>query len=171
MNWDAIGAIGQATSALALLFVWIQLRHARQEMQRSISTQRAEAIRSSMQLVTQPSVLRAELKAHGALGGPSVPFVEALMKQAGASEEEAHILFFYYGLVWQTLEPTIRSRDQADPGDRAAMDMDLRVMYQVRPVSRLWFETMKITLNPNSVRYVERVLASNFLDSLRRDRP
>jgi hypothetical protein len=31
--------------------------------------------------------------------------------------------------------------------------------YQVRPISRLWYEATKDTLNPDSVRYVDRVLA------------
>ena len=36
--WDAIGAIGQAVSALALVFVLVQMRHAREEMRRSVTS-------------------------------------------------------------------------------------------------------------------------------------
>ena len=37
MNWDAIGAIGQAVSALALIVVIVQVGHARAEFARSVS--------------------------------------------------------------------------------------------------------------------------------------
>src|SRR5690349_5323343 len=36
MNWDAIAAVGQSLSALALVAVFIQVRQARHEMHRSI---------------------------------------------------------------------------------------------------------------------------------------
>ena len=50
MNWDAIGAIGQAVSALALVIVIVQVRHPRAEARRSVRHSRLDAAR---QLVTQ----------------------------------------------------------------------------------------------------------------------
>jgi hypothetical protein len=45
MNWDAIGAIGQAISALALAVVIVQLRYARADSRRAISEGRTSASR------------------------------------------------------------------------------------------------------------------------------
>jgi hypothetical protein len=158
MNWEALGAIGEALSALGLFFVLVQVRYARSEMQRSIALTRAEGLRSSMQVALEPRVLAAEIKADNLLGNPTLPFVTALVER-GLTEEEAHILFFSWGIVWQGIEPIIRSIDEALPSDRIANDLNVRYFYQIRPISRLWYETTKGSLNPDSVRYVDSVLA------------
>jgi hypothetical protein len=49
MNWEAIGAVGQVVSALALVIVIIQVRHARQEMQRAaVLTRSAQSPRTAL---------------------------------------------------------------------------------------------------------------------------
>jgi hypothetical protein len=56
MTWDAIGAIGQAASALALVFVMLQIRHARADSRRALSQSRAEAARQTNSLLVDEKI-------------------------------------------------------------------------------------------------------------------
>ena len=159
MSWDAIGAVSEAFSALGLFLVLVQVRHAGAEMRRSISQSRSDAIRSSMALAMEPRVLSAEVKATAALGGHRPQFVQGLIQQTGLTEEEAQLLFYQWAIAWQANEQIIHSLNEATPGTRTAEDNAIRLFYQMRPVSRLWYQCMKATLNPDAVHYVDSVLA------------
>jgi len=77
MNWEAIGAIGQAVSALALIVVIVQVRHARAETRRSMSQGRAAAVRElCMHRSGNEHLNTANRKAFVALGGQDRPFAK-----------------------------------------------------------------------------------------------
>ena len=69
MNWDAIAAIGQAVSALALVFVLLQVRDARADMRRSLLDSLSNTLISGAPLLIDARALSATMKAHTALGG------------------------------------------------------------------------------------------------------
>src|SRR5262245_48751331 len=79
MSWEAISAIGQAMSALALFGVFIQLSYARAEARRSVLDAMSNSIISVQAMSLDPRYLNASMKAHAALGGDRHPFVSALM--------------------------------------------------------------------------------------------
>src|SRR5262245_17692248 len=57
MNWDAVAAMGQAVSAFALVFVLVQVRHAREEMQLSARLTRLQGAREwQMMVATSPDL-------------------------------------------------------------------------------------------------------------------
>jgi hypothetical protein len=45
------------------------------------------------------------------------------------------------------------------PGERAEFDGGVRFAYGTVPWNRLWYETMKPRLNPDTVRYIDNLLA------------
>ena len=97
MNWDAIAAVGQAVSALTLVLVFMQLRHAREEMQRSVVRMRLEGARDmDLTFGTHPelasALARANEAAHGGVQRP--PFVQYLLS-LGLTAQEARQLFGY----------------------------------------------------------------------------
>src|SRR5512147_1385410 len=90
MNWDAIGAIGQAVSAFALIIVIVQVRHARSESRRALSQGRGEAVRELMRTrVTDPKLNGLYGKANVAFGGKPPPFLAVLIERGGMTLEEA----------------------------------------------------------------------------------
>ena len=159
MNWDAIGALGEAFSALGFFFVLVRVRHARVDMRRSVLDAMSDSITSQGMMTLDARVLGAITKAHAALGGKQPPFVTALIEQAGLTEEEARLIALQQQAGWQTFARALRHIDALSPGDRAAIDANLHQTYANSPVSRLWYQHAKATSSPSNVRYVDGVLA------------
>jgi hypothetical protein len=160
MIWDAIAAIGQAFSALALFFLLVQVRHARTDMRRSVLDSMASAINTSVPLGCDARILSASAKANKALGAEPGPFVKALMEQTGLTEEEALLVNSQCVTQWYAVVPTIRCRDSLTPGDRISLELNLRRVFGTSPVGRLWYEKRaKAGMNPDDRPYLDKVLA------------
>lgn len=161
MNWDAVAAIGQAISALALFGVFIQLSHARAEARRSVLDSMSNSVISVATMSADPRYLGASMKAHAALGGERHPFVSALMEGAALSEEEANLLLIREGANWHSMAQAIRNVDSLKRDDIAALEVNLRRLYAKSPVGRLWYHHAKggVVANPYVMRYVDSVLA------------
>ena len=72
--WDAIAAVAQAISALALVIVIVQVRHARQEVRRSAGQLRAQALGELYRTrATDDRLMAMRVKAESALGSSLVP--------------------------------------------------------------------------------------------------
>ena len=159
MNWDAIGAIGQALSALALIIVIVQVRHARAETRRSISHGRSAAVRELAMHRSDNELLNtANLKANLALGGEP----QALLKQlsdAGLTNEEVGAVVWDQWSFWHYRQPTVLQIDELTAGERAEFNMGIRGAYGNYRVGRLWYSETKATLNPDVVRYIDNLLA------------
>ena len=86
MNWDAIGAVGQMLGSIAVLvalaYLTIQVRQAKDEVRRSVAQNRGEAARElCMCRVTDERLNRIYTKARTALGSEqSDPFITALVE-------------------------------------------------------------------------------------------
>ena len=160
MNWDAIGAIGQAVSALALFGVFIQVRHAGYEMRRSIMESRMSAGRElNMFRASNERVARIRSKAFAALGEAAVsPADKVLMDKAGLSFEEAEVMFHDQLAGWLAIKTGIAYMDET-PDDRAEFEAGIRGTYLYDPVGQLWYESMRDQLHRPTVLYVESVLA------------
>jgi hypothetical protein len=158
MNWDAIGAIGQAVSALALIIVIVQVRHARAETRRSMSQGRAAAVRELCMHKSGNELLNtANRKAHVALGGQDQDLARRLM-DAGLTGEEVNAVVFDQFAFWHYRQASYL--DELTAGERTEFEGGIRGSYgSFNVVGRLWYDTLKPTLNPDFVRYVDNLLA------------
>ena len=80
MNWNAIGAVGQAVSALALVLVLMQLSDAREEMQRTANRARLEGTRDMFVVqATTPELSGALRRANIAARGQQTTDIQYLI--------------------------------------------------------------------------------------------
>ena len=80
------------------------------------------------------------------------------MQRAELTAEEANALSVREYAWWQYRAQVIRHVDELDPGDRHSFDAVARLVY-TSPLGRLWFEETKPLLDPDAVRYVEKLIA------------
>jgi hypothetical protein len=112
-----------------------------------------------MSLSSDPRMLAALTKVDTALGSGPPPFASALMEQAGLTEEEARLVGLEQFALWQAMLEGIRCREVLNPADKVGVEMNLRRIYGESPLGRLFYETAKVTMNPDVSRYMARVLA------------
>jgi hypothetical protein len=163
--WDAIGALGQAVSALALIIVIVQVRHARSEVRRSISQTRSVGGRellmsraNSAELCSLIAKVGTAVR-HSSSSGPN-DFVGELMATAGLTQAEALRLMFDQEAWWQYRAQTIQYIDELSEGERVGFDESIRQGYGgARFIEARWYVNRKLTLNPDAVRYVDNLLA------------
>jgi len=159
MNWDAIAAVGQAISALALVFVLVQLRHARQEVRRSISQKRTDVVRELWMLrADNPQLSGLILRADTALGTQS-PLAVELAAKASITLDEASQVIAHQFSWWLYHTQVIPFVKELRPGERAAIDAGLRRQYRISQSGQLWFQAMRNNLDADAVRYVDNLLA------------
>lgn len=162
MNWEALGAIGETLGAVAvfvtLVYLAVQVRHARRETQRALSQGRGEAIRSLQELLCDERINRFHLKANTALGLSPNPVVSALMDRAGLTREEAQVVFVYQVSVWNYVIQIIPNIDELPDIERTQFEMGVRARYET-PVGRLYYEYQRSTAHRDAVRRVDQILA------------
>jgi hypothetical protein len=160
MSWDIVGSIGEAVSAIALLFVLVQVRHARAEMRRSVSQSRADVGRELWLARARSDQLAGVLsRSEVAFGSTSPEFVAALSERAAVTSEEASQTWAYMWAWWIYRAQVIAYASELRAGERVQFDNGLRIHYGRNGLERLWYQTVKPTLDPDAVRYVDAVLA------------
>ena len=121
MNWDAMGAIGQAVSALALVFVLVQLRHTREEMQRAANQARIDGARSLWVLTAaHPDLASIWVRAHAAAGDAPRPFARYLI-DLGLTDVEARQFFANQMAIWHNTQMSIESLGRLSIGRRSSV--------------------------------------------------
>jgi hypothetical protein len=163
MNWEEIGAIGQVLGSIAVFitlgYLAVQVRHARKEVQRSIAQSRGEIARELiLNRVNNPWLNALNVKAHRGLGEERSPFAEALMERAGLTLEEGVALNWEQQAWWLYRAQVIADVDELTPAERASFDLRMRAFHEL-PLTRLWYESSKATLNADAVRYIDKLLA------------
>jgi hypothetical protein len=161
--WEAIGAIGQSLGSIAVFvtlgYLALQVRHARDEVRRSISQNRAEAARDLLiARATDARLPRLLASAYAALGREPHPFGQELVKLTGLTDDEAAALYFEQSAWWHFRAQVIPYVDELPAGERVAFDAGLRG-YDRNALERLWYQTTKASLNPDAVRYIDDLLA------------
>jgi hypothetical protein len=160
MNWDAIGAIGEAVSALALVVVIVQIRHARSESRRALSQNRAEATRQLFMQANTEWLVRNFNKAESAIGGSPLPFVQELMDRAGMTNAEASSVHLTQQAFWAHQAELVPFVDDLTSGERTEFDWGLQTYYgSASALTSLWYSRNKANLNPTAVSYVDSLLA------------
>lgn len=159
MNWDAIGAIGQGVSALALVLVLVQLRHAREQMQASARQSRFEPTRDVfLAQATNPQLASTLQKLFTSTGMPLNAFMQFVVRHGGTEGEARQAYSFTY-TIWLGTEGTIETIGRLSSGVRREVDRRIVANFQTNSVGAKWYELSKPDLNPDAVRYVDKVLA------------
>jgi len=163
MNWDAIGAIGEATSALALIFVIQQVRLTRAESRRAFSQARAEAIREINSQWLDERIATIWTKANIALDVPVPPTIAALMERAKLTREEALVAVTALRTVWAHLCQIIPKVDDLSSIERSELEYTVRMHFGPNGgPGRIFYETYsKTAAHPDAVRFVENLLAQS----------
>jgi hypothetical protein len=164
MNWEALGAIGETFGALAVFvtlgYLAVQVKHARQEAKRTLSQNRMDNLREINALSSDEHVNRLLVKANEALGAARPAFVAALTERAGLTVEEATIVLRVQIQLWNYTVQMIPNVDQLSETERHQFDGGLAGRYSgAAGVGALFLETVKQTAHPDSIRYIENVLA------------
>jgi hypothetical protein len=156
VNWEAIGAIGQAVSASALVVVIVQVRLSSAEALRSLrETRIADHRRGLMDHAQSEWLSRVVWKGHQAYG-LELPYQVELMKR-GLAPEEALAFGAWMQSWWVFDSQQIAHIGQLSKGERAAFDATMRAMYQSKWKSD-FFEMNRSLLSPDAVRYIDYLL-------------
>ena len=165
MNWQEVDAIGQLLGSVAVFltlgYLAVQVRYARREVERSISQSRADTVRELLlNRANNERLTGLNSRANAGLDGQPLPFVTALMQRTGLTEEEAYTLFSEQMAWWNYRSQVIAYVDELPDGERIQFDAAIARFFG-HPVASLWYETLKPTLSPDAVRYVDAVMAQS----------
>jgi len=161
VNWDAVGAIGEIVGAavvfVTLVYLAVQVRHARSEARRALSQGRGEAIRDLITLQIDDRINRLTLKADEACGGAASAFVEAL-EGLGLTPEEARLVQWNQIVWWNYYLHMIPRVGELPAIERAQFEVPLH-QYGRPGVHRLFYDRyIKAVAHPDALRYIEGVL-------------
>ena len=163
MNWEAIGAVGDALAAIAVFvtlgYLAVQVRYARQEMVYATRQARSDAMRQVwLTQAAQPELAEAFSKLFAAYGISLAPF-STTAAAAGLSEGQARQVFASFWASWSHYEQMIESLEQLSAGARTQFDGTLRINLGAGGPASAWYTTVRSRLNPDAVRYVDNLLA------------
>ena len=151
--------LGSIAVFVTLVYLAIQVKHARQDARRALGQGRGEANRDILALQCDERINRLNDRANAVLGRPQYPFVSALMEQVGLTSEEATLLYWLEVARWSYRVQFIPNADELSPMERAQFDGAIRSGYGSTGVSRLFYDLSKPTANADAVRYIDNLLA------------
>ena len=143
-----------------LAYLAVQVSHARKETRRAISQSRTEMLRQLLMTdATDARLTGIRTKALTNVGAEITGATLQLMQRARLTQEEAMALSMREFAWCQYRAQVIRHVDELSPGDRISFDTVARFAYGSSGISRLWFDEAKPLLDPDAVRYVEKLIA------------
>ena len=165
MNWEAIGAVAEMLGSLAvlvtLIYLAVQVRHAREDVRRSVRQSRAEVSRERLQIrATDERLNELIVNAQLAFGDEarSNPFIAALIEKAQYSPADAWVVHMELNAEWQYRVQVVCNIDELSEGERLEFDNTVRAMYGRRALTKAWYEMHGRNLNPELVEYIDRLL-------------
>ena len=165
MNWDAIGAIGQMFGSLAVLvtlgYVAIQVRDAKQELRRSLSQARSEALRDLLEQVREPRLNSVMTKANDAEGANFLnEFVSYAMEHWQLSRDDAGLLWNLLYSWWQYRLQVIPYVHELSEIERFEFERSTRVLFGIPGAQRVFYELwVKPASHPKVIAYIEGLLS------------
>jgi len=165
VNWEEVGAIGQVLGSVAVLitlvYLSVQVAHARQETRRAIDNSLSSGVQSwTMTLAVDQRLNRLFVGANDALsGGQLPPFMSEMTRLTGMTIEDATALLWALSAQFEWLARSIAYIDELPPSRREDVDRNLHAIYGMIPVSKMFYGMMKPTLNRDAVRYIDDLLA------------
>ena len=158
MNWEAIGAIGEAISALAFIGVIVQVRLSTSETLRSIREDRSvDARRTLMDTAQSEWLNRVVAKGFAAFNDQKLPFVKELIDRGLAPEEAGAFDSWCHSWFIADTE-NILQIDKLAPAERRRIDYILREGHR-SGARRQYLEMTREALNADAVRYIDNLLA------------
>jgi hypothetical protein len=165
VNWEAIGAIAELLGSLAvfltLIYLAVQVRHARQDARRSVRQSRAEVSRERLRIrATDQRLNDLMVKAQDSFGDDvrSHPFIAALIEKAQFTPSDAWAVYMELNAEWQYRVQVVSNIEELSDGERLEFDNTVRAMYGKRALTKAWYQTHGRNLNPEVVAYVDRLL-------------
>ena len=170
MNWDAIGAVSEGLGALAvfvtLVYLAIQVNQTRREVRRAANRARTDAARQhNLMFALDERWTRAYTKASvnllEATGKERSPdaFGRELVSTGGLTMEEAAAVERGLLATWLLQTQIIEDIDQLSDGQRKEVLRFIRIAYDgTYPISQLWYQQRKQTLNPDLVNRIDELL-------------
>ena len=158
MNWDAIGAIGQAVSALALIVVIVQVRLSTSETLRSIRADHSDDLRRTLMDQAHSEFLcRVLAKGSRAYDDQMLPFAKELIERGLAPEEAS--AFDAWCHSWFIADTQhITHIDKLTKAERQKFDFILRQAHRSGARAR-YLELNREMMNADAVRYIDNLLA------------
>jgi hypothetical protein len=159
MNWDAIGAIGDFVGAMAvvttLIYLAIQVRHAKMATADQSRIYRATAVREIIIETSRNEALRmAQIKDWG-----MEPYYQEMAKRLGTTMEEASMLDwgnnYYFWIWWGQYSSTTEKRDRKELEyviENLGGTLGTRLHWKKSPISRP-------LLDEGFVKFVDKILA------------
>jgi len=160
MNWDAVSAIGQSVSALALVLVLVQVRQARDQVRLSSRDARRDRLRENWLGQAVHIELASALMRLTATENAVEPYVD-YAKSVGLTDVEARQVYAYWWASWQSMQGSIESVAHLSPGQRQELDRSIVRNFTPGRVWGKWYELTKQRLDPDAVHYIDDVLAKS----------
>jgi hypothetical protein len=164
VNWEAIGAVGELLSAIAVLitlvYVAYQVRNARKELQQTILGNRDIAVRELMfEAIRNP--LLNEADAENAFKFRNKPRrVHARIKEMTSWPDEKVVAFSNYQVAWwfQRVQ-TVRDISELSLAQKNDFESNIIVTYS-DGLEKIWWEEFKKGRSSDdpTVKYCEAVL-------------
>ena len=161
-----LGNIGEFLSAflvlVTLLYLALQVKHARNQLQTSVQYSRLQAIRDNWLNRSQNAeLLDAIVKAEEKLGSVFLNhgFVRALMDEGGLTAREALLVFIDQQVQWQNWVNTIENLDNQAPNSLARMHAGIRLHYKQGYGRLFWERQRRVEYEALPITYIEKVLA------------
>jgi len=163
VNWDLIVAVADIFGSVAvfvtLVYLAVQVRHARTEMVRAVKYNRVQAARElSLARAGNERLAGIVMKANAALGMTPDGALRELIQKTGLSPTEFFLLHHDLQAWWTFRSQVVPFLSELSTAERAEFDSGTRAFFQ-NPVNRLWYDTLRPTLGEDAVRYVDGLLA------------
>jgi len=165
MNWEALGAIGETLGAVAvfvtLVYLAVQVRHARREGQRALSQGRSDGIRQLFVLGTDERVSQAMVKGNAGLGVTPGSFPSMLIERAGLTREEAQVAFYYQVAWWDYTVQIISNIDDLRGIERRQFEVSVINRYGRPGIAGMYYQFLRDAdqVHPDALSYIDGVLA------------
>ena len=159
MSIMELGALGEFFGVFALvatlIYLSIQVRHAKNESVNAVREARATGVRElSMGIATSDGLSAAMTKAIEATSSPHR--FEAEMMSRGLDLQEAHRVFRFFLAQWRLHLTQYQTTEGAQ---RSAHDGVLRIVYSNGPGRLFWDNIQGQTESPSFIEHVNRLIA------------
>lgn len=167
MTIAELGSIGEFLGSFAVLatlvYLAIQVRHARSEARRTAQVARSQGVRDSwLNRVQNPELLDAMIKAEQSLGAVFLeqPFVRILVESGGLSYREAYLVLSDQIIQWQNWVATVENLEDQSPAAIQRMNAAMRTFYKTGYARYFWERQLEANVETKTIKYVEKILAT-----------
>jgi len=163
LNWDAIGASAEIVGAIAvfltLMYLSVQIRHTRDEIQRTAQGNRYSAFRELWVTSSQNMPLAEALgKLPDNLDLDNVT-MESIKSDFSLTKAEWHLINSSYMAWWIYRVETIENIDLLTKEQKASFDFGCVSFYGGNGMSAFWYKGFReMYTDSASIRYVDSVL-------------